>query len=203
MVNKSRIFAYTFKGYWRDIGTVESLWQSSMEMLKMAQTFLTNDRWPIHTREQEWPPAWIGDNATVTNSLLSPGCIIEGHIEHSVISPGVRVAEGSVVKDSIIMDNTRISRNTLINHAILDKEITVGSNTNVGFGNDLRPNRLHPNVLSTGLTIIGKRAAIPSKYKIGRNCIIYDSVTGNDLPVSELKSGETIKHRKRPVRPKV
>jgi glucose-1-phosphate adenylyltransferase len=201
-VNKSRIFAYNFKGYWRDIGTVESYWQSNMEILKMAQTFLGDERWPIHTREREWPPAKVGDSANVTNCLLSSGCIIEGHVEHSIISPGVVVAEGAVVRDSIIMDNTHISRSTIIDHAILDKEITVGSNSHVGFGDDMRPNRLHPGVLKTGLTIIGKRAAIPSKYRIGHNCIIYDGVTGTDLPISRLKSSETIRRKPKAARRK-
>jgi glucose-1-phosphate adenylyltransferase len=202
MVNKSRIFAYTFKGYWRDIGTVESYWQSNMEIIKTAQSFLMDNRWLIHTREHEWPPIKIGDNATVTNSLLSAGCLIDGRVEHSVISPGVCVAEGAFVKDSIIMDRTLIGRGSVIDRAILDKDITMGADSHIGFGDDFRVNRLSADVLNTGLTIVGKRAAIPSKFRIGRNCIVYDSVTGNDLPVSELKSGETVKH-KRTVRPKI
>jgi glucose-1-phosphate adenylyltransferase len=93
------------------------------------------------------------------------------------------------------MENTQIGRNSIIDRSILDKEITVGSNSHIGFGDDYRINRLNSDVLNTGLTIIGKRAAIPANYKIGRNCIIYDSVTEGDLPVSELKSGETVKSR--------
>ena len=200
MVGQGRIFAYTFDGYWRDIGTVESYWQANMEILSMAQSFLADTGWPVHTREGEWPPTKVGDNATVTNSLMAGGCIIDGHIEHSIIFPGVRVAEGAIIKDSIIMEKTQIGRNSIIDRSILDKEITIGPNSQVGFGDDYRINRLNADVLNTGLTIIGKRSVIPANYKIGRNCIIYDSVVEGDLPASELKSGETIKARSKPVR---
>ena len=203
MVNNSRIFAYTFKGYWRDIGTVESYWKSSMEVLETAQMLLADERWPIHTREGEWPPVEVGHNASLSNCLVSGGCVIEGNVEHSIISPGVRIAEGVVVKDSIIMEKTSIGRRSVIDHCILDKDITIGVDSYIGSGEDLRANHLHPDVVSSGLTIIGKGAAIPSKYKVGRNCIVFEGVTGNDLPLYHLKSGETVKHKSKHVRVKV
>ncbi len=200
MVNKGRMFAYTFDGYWRDIGTVDSLWQSNMEVLAMSQSFLSDIDWPLYTKETETPPTKVGDNATVTNCLLSGGCKIEGHIERSIISPGVQVAEGAIVKDSIIMDNTVIGLNSIIDHSILDKEVTIEADCHIGFGDDYHINRINPKVLNTGLSIIGKRAAIPSNYKIGRNCIIYDSVVEGDFPEPEVKSGETIKPKRKPIR---
>ncbi|MCK4863082.1 MAG: NTP transferase domain-containing protein [Dehalococcoidales bacterium] len=200
MVNKGRMFAYNFDGYWRDIGTVESLWQSNMEVLAMSQSFLSDIDWPLYTREAEIPPTKVGDNATVTNCLLSGGCKIEGHIERSIISPGVQVAEGAIVKDSIIMDNTVIGRNSIIDRSILDKEIIIEADCHIGFGDDYRINRTNPKVLNTGLSIIGKRTVIPSSHKIGRNCIIYDNVVEGDFPEPEVKSGETIKPKRKPIR---
>jgi glucose-1-phosphate adenylyltransferase len=200
MVTKGRIFAYTFDGYWRDIGTVDSYWQTNMEIMSMSQSFLADTDWPIYTRETDSPPTKIGDNAAVTNCLLSSGCKIEGHLEHSVLSPGVQVAEGAIVKDSIIMNNTHIGRNCIIDHAILDKEVTIEPDCRIGFGDDYRINRLYPDILNTGLTIIGKRTVIPADYKIGRNCIVYDAVGEGDLPKSEVKSGETIKPKSKSVR---
>lgn len=200
MVTKGRIFAYAFDGYWRDIGTVESLWQSNMEVLAVSQSFLSDIDWPLYTKEAEIPPTKVGDNATVTNCLLSGGCQIEGHIEHSIISPGVQVAEGAIVKDSIIMDNTHIGRNSIIDRSILDKEVIIEPDCHVGFGDDYRINRGNPKVLNTGLTIVGKRTVIPPGYKIGRNCIIYDSVVEGDFPEPEVKSGETIKPKRKPIR---
>ena len=200
MVNKGRIFAYSFEGYWRDIGTVESYWQANMEILAMSQSFLSDIDWPIYTQETEVPPTKIGDNASVKDCLLSSGCKIEGYVEHSVISPGVQIAEGAIVKDSIIMANTHVDRDCIIDRSILDKEVTIEPDSHVGFGDDYHVNRTNPKVLNTGLTIIGKRAVVPSGYKIGRNCIIYDNVIERDYLIPEINSGETIKPKRRSTR---
>ncbi|MBN1176384.1 MAG: NTP transferase domain-containing protein [Dehalococcoidales bacterium] len=200
MVDKGRMFAFSFDGYWRDIGTVDSLWQSNMEILAISQSFLNDIDWPLYTKEVEVPPTKVGDSASVTNCLLSSGCKIDGHIERSIISPGVHVAEGAVVKDSIVMDNTVIGRNSVIDHSILDKEITVEADCHIGYGDDYRINRTNPQVLSTGLSVVGKRTVIPAGYKIGRNCIIYDNVVEGDFPAPVVKSGETVKPKRKPIR---
>lgn len=203
MVNKGRIFAYIFDGYWRDIGTVETFWQANMEILAMSQAFLSDIDWPLYTKEIESPPTKICSEATVTNCLLSSGCKIEGWVERSILSPGVQVAEGAVVRDSIVMDNSRIGRGSIIERSIIDKEAVAENDCHIGFGNDLRINRNNPDVLNTGITIVGKQAVIPSGTKIGRNCIIYDNVVESDFPGSEISSGETIRPRRKPVRIKV
>jgi len=200
---KGSTFAYTFDGYWRDIGTIDSYWQSNMEILAMSQAFLSDIDWPLYTREVEAPPTKICGAATVTDCLLSGGCKIEGHVERSILSPGVQVAEGAVVKDSIIMDGTEVGRDSIIDRSILDKKVVVEAGCHVGFGDDFRINRNNPKVLNTGLTIVGKRTVIPSGCKIGRNCIIYDNVVGGDFPGSEVQSGETIRPKRRPIRIKV
>jgi glucose-1-phosphate adenylyltransferase len=199
MVDKGRIFAFTYEGYWRDIGTVDSYWQSNMEILGMSQAFLSDIDWPLYTKEVDSPPTKICYTATVTNCLLSSGSKIEGNVERSILSPGVQVAENAIIKDSIIMDDTRIGQDSIIDHSILDKEVIVEPGSHIGYGDDYHPNRINPKVLSTGLTIVGKRAVIPSGYKIGRNCIIYDNVSENDFPASEIPSGETIKPKRKPV----
>jgi glucose-1-phosphate adenylyltransferase len=200
MVTRGKIFAFVFDGYWRDIGTVDSYWQANMDIMSTSQFFLADTDWRIYTKETEGPPTKVGDNATVTNCLLSSGCKIEGHLEHSVISPGVQIAPGAIVKDSIILDKTYIGQNCIIDHAIIDKEVTIEPDCHVGYGDDYRTNRLSPDILSAGLTLIGKRAVIPAGYKIGHNCVIYDNVSEHDLPKDELKSGETIKPRQMPKR---
>jgi glucose-1-phosphate adenylyltransferase len=200
MVSQDKIFAYHFDGYWRDIGTLESYWQANMEILELSQAFLADADWPLHTNEREYSPTKIGNSATVANCLLSTGCKIEGHVEHSILSPGVTVAEGAVVKDSIIMDGTDIGRDSIINRSILDKGVVVEAGCHIGFGNDFRINRSNPKILNTGLTIVGKQAVVPYGYKIGRNCIIYDNVVAGDFPGSKVQSGETVKPKRRPNR---
>jgi len=200
MADQSRIFAYVFNGYWRDIGTVESYWQANMETLEMAQSLLADVDWPLYTKELECPPTKICKTAAVTNCLISSGCTIEGHVEHSVISPGVSVAPGAVVKDSIIMDGTEVGRDSVIDRSILDKRVVVKAGCHIGFGNDFHINRNNPKVLNTGLTIVGKQAVIPYGARVGRNCIIYDNVAEADFPGPEVQSGETIRPKRKPIR---
>ena len=200
IASRGRIFAYIYEGYWRDIGTVDSYWQSNMEILAMSQAFLSDIDWPLYTQEIEYPPTKICNNATVTNCLLSGGCKIEGQVERSILSPGVQVSEGAIVRDSIIMDNTVIGPESIIDNAILDKEVLVGPGCHIGLGNDYRANKTSPQVASTGQSIIGKRTVIPPGQKIGRNCIIYDNVAEGDFPEPETPSGETIRPKRKPIR---
>jgi glucose-1-phosphate adenylyltransferase len=192
-----KIYAYPFDGYWRDIGTIDSYWQANMEVLAMTHSFLAETEWPIYTREVYGPPTKIGDNSTATNCLLSGGCRIEGHVEHSIISPGVQVAEGAVIRDSILMNDTIIGPKCVIDHAIIDKEVIVGAESRIGYGDDYSVNHTHPKILNSGLTIIGKRSTIPARYSIGRNCIVYDNASPGDFPGTAVQSGETIKPKRR------
>ena len=197
IIDSSKIYVYPYDGYWRDIGTIDSYWQASMEIMAMSQSFLADTEWPIYTKEVEGPPTKIGDNTSVTNLLLSHGCKIEGHIEHSIISPGVHVAEGAVVRDSIIMNDAQVGRDCVIDRAILDKEVVIEPESRVGFGDDFKTNRAAPSILNSGLTLIGKGTVIPSGYTIGRNCIIYDHVNRSALPTDAVESGETVKPRRK------
>ena len=197
MAVKSRAFAYRFEGYWRDVGTVHTYWQTNMDLLEISSTLLSNPDWPIRTKEEEKPPTMISDTADVTNSLISGGCTIEGRVEHSVLSPGIRVAKGAVVRDSIIMNDTVVGRNSIIDYSILDKEVVVGSDCHIGAGDDFTVNHKEPEVLNTGITIVGKRARIDHGIRIGRNCMIYDNVRKGDFPGLEIESGETVKPKRK------
>ena len=112
------------------------------------------------------------------------------------------MVEGAIVKDSIIMDDSMIGRDSTINRSILDKEVVVEADCHVGFGYDFQVNRNDPEVLNTGLTIVGKRTKIPSGTKIGRNCIIYSNTLEDDFRSSNIASGETVRPRRRRARPK-
>ena len=197
IVNKESIFAYTFNGYWRDVGTVHTYWQTNMDLIEMPTTFLSKPNWPIRTKEDLRPPTMISDTADVTNSLLSDGCIIEGHVEHSVLSMGVRVAKGAVVRDSIILSDSVIGRDSVVDYAIIDKESLVEADCHVGYGDNFQVNHKHPKLLNTGITVIGKRARINPGTTIGRNCLIYGMAEKGDFPGLEIPSGETIKPKRR------
>jgi len=104
-----RLYAYPFEGYWVDVGTVQAYWEANMDLLLADPPLHLSDRkWVIHTRSEERPPVNIRTGAAVSHSLITDGCVIEGRVEYSVLSPGVRVGAGAVVRDSIILTDCRI-----------------------------------------------------------------------------------------------
>jgi len=133
----------------------------------------------------------IDTRSLVHRSLISHGCIVNGTVERSVLSPGVRVEVGAVVRDSIVMFDTAIRAGAVVDRAILDKEVSIGPNSVIGEGNDDTPNRRDPR-LSTGITLVGKRAVVPRGVRIGRNCRIDENVRATDFPRRIVRSGETI-----------
>ena len=196
MARGERVYAYPFTGYWQDVGTIQSYWEAHMDLLSDRPAFdLYDPSWVIHTRSEERPPAHVYSGAQVVSSLISHGCLIKGRVERSVLSPGVVVEEGAVVRDSIVLFDTIIGAGSVIDRAILDKEVIVGKNCAIGFGDDMTPNRLEPTRLDTGITLIGKRAHLPDNLQVGRNCKIGTDLRPEDFPSETLASGETIEDR--------
>jgi glucose-1-phosphate adenylyltransferase len=198
MVETGRpVYAYEFGGYWQDVGTVESYWQTSLDLLGDAPGIELNDLgWLVYTRSEERPPARIGPSAVVSRSMISHGCVIEGTVEHSVLSPGVRVEAGATVRDSIVMFDAIVERDAVLDRAIVDKEARIGTGARVGFGDDESPNRDEPERLNAGITLVGKRAAVPDGIQIGRNCRIDPGATARDYGRRRrIRSGETIRAR--------
>lgn len=197
LVGNCRLLAYNFEGYWRDVGSVRSYWQANMKLLDAPSSFMFGTDWPIRTKEEEpRPPAIISQRGDIINSMISNGCFIEGRVEHSVLSPGVRIATNAVVKNSVIMSDTMIGRDSIVDGSILDKEVVVEAGCYIGFGEDFQVNREEPNVLNTGITVIGKGAKIPAGTKIGHNCAIFSNVVEKDFRKPEVQSGETIKAKR-------
>ncbi|HZS76629.1 MAG TPA: glucose-1-phosphate adenylyltransferase [Ktedonobacteraceae bacterium] len=197
MARGERVFAYPFSGYWQDVGTIQSYWEAHMALLSDRPAFdLYDPSWVIHTRSEERPPAHLRSHARVTSSLISHGCIIQGTVERSVLSPGVIVEEGAVVRESIILFDTVIGAGSIVDHAILDKEVIVGKNCQIGYGDDMTtPNKSEPDRLNTGITLIGKRAHLPDNLKVGRNCKIGSDLRPEDFSSDTLASGESIEDR--------
>ncbi|GAB4439876.1 MAG: glucose-1-phosphate adenylyltransferase family protein [Anaerolineae bacterium] len=193
ILNSRKVFAHTFEGYWADIGTLQAYWEANMALLAETPALdLYDPEWVIHTRSEEQPPVSIGPEAWVGGNLISNGCVIEGVVERSVLSPGVRVAPGAIVRDSVIMNDVTIAPNARVERAIVDKHVIVGEGAEIGYGVDNVPNREHPERLNTGLTAVGKRARIPAGMKIGHNVIIRPKASEKDFTGDFVASGETI-----------
>lgn len=125
-----RMFAYRFDGYWKDVGTEESLWQGNMDLLD--DLHLGFEDWHILSKSAGRPPHYISPTGSIKNTLITEGCEIYGSVENSILSGGVIVEEGAVVKDSVIMENTRICKNAVVNYAILDENVVVPEGVHAG-----------------------------------------------------------------------
>jgi len=190
----ARVFGYHFDSYWQDVGTIQSYWEANMALLEDAPELdLYDKEWIIHTRSEERAPARVGATSQVHRSLISHGCVINGTVVNSVLSPGVRVEVGAMVRDSIIMFDSVIRSGAVVDRAILDKEVVVGPGAIVGEGADLStPNRQEPGRLFTGITVVGKRSVVPRGVRIGRNVKIGGDVRTSDYLTRVVKSGATV-----------
>lgn len=194
---QGRVFGYELKCYWRDVGTIDAYWQANMDLLVDAPALdLYDPDTAVRTRRPLLPPAKIGANARVSRSLLNAGDIVHGHVDHSVISPAVVIEEDAVVRNSVLFDGCRIERGAIVERAILDKEVHVAEGCIIGAGDNVRPNQDRPDILSSGISIIGKRAVLPRGLTVGRNCIIAPGVQPDDFDSLTVESGRTVlRHR--------
>jgi glucose-1-phosphate adenylyltransferase len=177
------VFGHRFEGYWRDVGTVEAYWKANLDLVGLVPPLDLFDRsWLIHTRSEERSPAKLGPDAVARHSLVSHGCIVNGTVTNSVLSPGVKVSEGAVVRDSIILLDTEIGPGAVVDTAIIDKFVYVGAGSVVGSGDDrATPNVDEPDRLYTGITVVGERARIPVGVRLGRNCLVEPRVVPDDF----------------------
>jgi glucose-1-phosphate adenylyltransferase len=178
MVESHAIYTFPFEGYWVDVGTVDAYWETSMELTSgQSKLNLYDPAWVIHTRSQERPPAKLGPQGSARDSLICNGCTVRGQVSRSVLSPGVYVSPGAVVRDSIIMNDSWVGPGAVVDCCILDKDVVVGPGTTLGWGDDLStPNQRYPDRFNTGPTIVGKGAHIPANRRIGRNVVIQSDV---------------------------
>jgi glucose-1-phosphate adenylyltransferase len=127
------LYAYSFKGYWKDVGTVESLWEANMDLIDDSNELNIHDNeWKIYSVNPMRPAQYIGAHADVKNSLVVEGCVIHGEVKNSVLFPGVYVGKNSKIVDSVIMENTKIGDNVTIEKAIIGNNATVRRNCKIG-----------------------------------------------------------------------
>ncbi|MGI8656507.1 MAG: glucose-1-phosphate adenylyltransferase family protein [Pyrinomonadaceae bacterium] len=166
LVKNGRAFEYRFTEYWRDVGTVESYWQSHMDLLEHEPLFALDDpRWPILTYGSQRLPARIHKSARIENSLIAPGCTVRGHVIDSVLAPGVVIEAGAVVSRSVLLHNTIVAANARIDCAILDEEVHVEEKAVIGKqSNTTAASRRKCS--SSDIALIGRTARIPAGKRI-------------------------------------
>ncbi len=172
------MYAYPFEGYWKDVGTIDSLWSANMDLLGDNPVFNLHDRsWRIYSRNYALPPHFIGNSASIKNSIITEGCIIYGKVENSILFNTVTVLAGASITDSIIMNGTTIGYDSEINYSIIDSDVVIGNKVKIGL----------PKKLSAGVTVVGSEISIPNE------CIIEDGKMINTKNLSDIKEGDVIK----------
>jgi glucose-1-phosphate adenylyltransferase len=187
----ARVFAFPFSGYWVDVGTIHSYWQSHMDLLATPPPINLNDRsWIIHTRTEERPPVWLSRNSTIIDSMITDGCVLgdSTHIERSVLSPGVQIRSGATVRESIILTDAVIESGAVIERSIIDKHVVVGSNTRIGGQVEGKE----------GITMIGKNSEIPENFTIEPGAIIATDVIASDYSSPHIRGDEFIETKRLP-----
>lgn len=123
------LYSYKFKGYWKDVGTLQSYWESNMDLLDRSNSLnLFDNSWQIRTHNKSYSPMFIGGNGLVINSSISDGCVIYGQVKNSVLGNEVIVEDGAMVSDSVVMSNTVIKKGAVVKRAILGENVTVKEN---------------------------------------------------------------------------
>lgn len=133
LLNKERLFAYDYKGYWKDVGTISSLWEANMDLLDTESGLVLNDdKWKIYARSTAEPPHYAGNNCMIYNSLITEGCVVNGSVKNSILSPSVTIGEGAIVEDSAVMPGAVIQENAVVKHSIIGQNAIIGANAVVG-----------------------------------------------------------------------
>lgn len=127
-----KLWPYRFDGYWRDVGTITSLWDANMDMLSTTLINLFDPSWPIGSRSPVCPPHFAGDSAEITHSIITEGCEIDGHVENSVLSPSVKVGKGATVLYSVLMPGVVVEEGAVVEYAIVGENTVIRSNAHVG-----------------------------------------------------------------------
>ncbi|MDR0949948.1 MAG: glucose-1-phosphate adenylyltransferase [Lachnospiraceae bacterium] len=186
------LYAYEFSGYWKDVGTLASYWEANMELIDIVPEFnLYEEYWKIYTKSEILPPQYIADTSVVERSIIGEGSDIFGEVYNSVIGCGVVIAKGSVVRDSIIMNQVTIGENCQINKAIIAENTIIGDSVELGIGAEV-PNDTAPHIYANGLVTIGEKSEIPTGVKVGKNTVIFGQTSIDEYENACLPSGKSL-----------
>lgn len=187
-----RIFAYEYNGYWKDVGTLGSYWESNMELIDLIPEFnLYEEFWKIYTKSDRIEPQYVSEDAVINKAIIGDATEIYGEVHNSVIGSGVIIEKGAVVRDSIIMNSTTIGARTKLDKAVIAENCVIGNDCEIGIGEEAT-NKWKPDVYAFGLVTIGDKSVIPGGVKIGKNTAIMGITGPEDYQDGILASGESI-----------
>lgn len=174
LADGQRMFAYAFSGYWKDVGTIESLWESNMDLLDPNVSLdLADENWKIYSRNPVVAPHYVSPTGVVQNSLISDGCIIEGNVDFSVLFSNVTIAPGAVVNDSILMPGVVVEEGAVIQYAIVSENAVIKKNAVVG----ARPEDIE-NKQDWGVAVVGDNRTIGEGAVVAPKEMVYEDKEG-------------------------
>ena len=186
------LYAYEFTGYWKDVGTLSSYWEANMELIDIVPEFnLYEEYWKVYTKSEIQPPDYIAADSVVERSIIGEGSEVYGEVYNSVIGCGVTIGKGTVIRDSIIMNQTQIGEGCEINKAIIAENVVVGNQVKLGVGEEAE-NDTAPHIYNHGLVTIGEKSVIPDGISVGKNSVISGVTAAADYEDSQLASGKTL-----------
>ena len=186
------LYAYEFTGYWKDVGTLSSYWEANMELIDIVPEFnLYEEYWKIYTKSEIQPPDYIAADSVVERSIIGEGSEVYGEVYNSVIGCGVTIGKETVIRDSIIMNQTQIGEGCEINKAIIAENVVVGNQIKLGVGEEAE-NDTAPHIYNHGLVTIGEKSVIPDGISVGKNSVISGVTAAADYEDSQLASGKTL-----------
>ncbi|MFH1279859.1 MAG: sugar phosphate nucleotidyltransferase [Candidatus Eisenbacteria bacterium] len=196
MLGRYRAYGYRYRGYWGYSRTVDEYWRCNMDILG-GEPAVDLDGWEVRTNLDDWglrdrPPSIVRAGSRVSDARIAVGSVVCGEVTRSILFPGCRVAEGAVVRDSILFPDVRVGPGAVLDRVIADERTVIEGNARIGEGNDMTPNRVHPHLLRTGISLIGRRAHVPAGVRIGRNCVIAPRFSPENFHRSVYGSGESI-----------
>lgn len=174
-----RMFAWDFSGYWKDVGTIASLWEANMDLLGTNPVFNLYDKeWRIYSKSPIMPPHYAGEDAVISNSLVTEGCVVHGLVRHSVLYAGVRIEPGAVVEDSIIMPNSVIERGAVVQKTIVGENAIVGAKARVGC-EKLDTDADYDTKLTGDITLVASAVRVADGLRIPKG-MVYNCGKGAD-----------------------
>ena len=196
MIDTHPVYAYRFADYWKDVGTYDSYLQANLELIETVDKIpldMYDPHWKIYTKSEDLPAVKVGSKATIRQALLSNGSIVAGHVERSVLSPGVIIHPLAKVTNSVLLNDVEVRPGAVIDNCIIDKHTRIMDNALVGFGDDFTPNQENPELLASGITVLGKHITVPKNMVIGRNCRLFETADLSKIPDYILRSGSTLR----------
>lgn len=184
-----KMCAYHYEDYWRDVGTIQSLWEAHMDMLTDPPLLEINDpKWRIFSRNPVKPPHYISTNAELKNCCITEGCYIAGTIEHSVLSEGVDVGDGAIIRDSVIMPNAVIGAGAVIEKAIVGPNAVIGAGAVIGV-NESENNPYASAMCTDGIVLLQGGITIAPNTEIFKGAMVEADITYDEAATEESNQG--------------